>query len=185
MKSNLPAGIEGNGIEIYRNEKFEVFFLQNGVKRPFSELPNDIRDLLREELENDKQAKASLFNLLGTADDELLLEMFAGCRYGNLDYTPDVMSGRLNKEVPSCPLVKTCSSFGKLCLLPETKEGTLTRIEYFTAVCIARGLQAKEIADVQCKSEATVRTHTQRIHAKIGVNNNLEVASWAHKVKLV
>ena len=58
MKSNLPAGIEGNGIEIYRNEEFEVFFLQNGVKRPFSELPNDIRDLLREELENDPQAKS-------------------------------------------------------------------------------------------------------------------------------
>lgn len=185
MKSKLPAGIEGPGIEIYRNEKFEVFFLQEGIRRPFAELPNDIRDLLRTELESDPQAKASLYNLLGTDDDELLLEMFAGCRYGNLDYTPDVIGGILNKEVPSCPLVKTCSSFGKLCLLPETKEGPLTRIEYFTAVCIARGLQAKEIADVQCKSEATVRTHTQRIHAKIGVNNNLEVASWAHKVKLV
>ena len=185
MKQNLPAGIEGPGIEIYRNDKFQVFFLQDGTKKPFRELPADVLDLLREELNHDPIAKAALLKLISTNDDDLLLEMFAGCRYGNLDYTPDFVSGKLNREVPSCPLVKTCSGFSKVCQLPKTKDGDITRIEYFTAVCIARGLQAKEIADVQCKAEATVRTHTQRLHSKVGVNNNIELAAWANKIKLI
>ena len=110
MKQNLPAGIEGPGIEIYRNDKFQVFFLQDGTKKPFRELPADVVDLLREELNNDLIAKAALLKLISTNDDDLLLEMVAGCRYGNLDYTPDFVSGKLNREVPSCPLVKTCSN---------------------------------------------------------------------------
>ncbi len=42
MKQNLPAGIEGPRIEIYRNDKFQVFFLQDGTKKPFRELPADV-----------------------------------------------------------------------------------------------------------------------------------------------
>jgi DNA-binding NarL/FixJ family response regulator len=47
------------------------------------------------------------------------------------------------------------------------------------------GKQTKEISELLNITDATTRTHIQRIHAKLEVNNNIEVASWAHENRII
>lgn len=52
-------------------------------------------------------------------------------------------------------------------------------------ILISLGKQAKEISEILGITDSTTRTHIQRIHNKLGVNNNIEVASWAHEHRIV
>ena len=66
-----------------------------------------------------------------------------------------------------------------------TKYGPLTRKEYIVVILIAQGKMIKEISDSLGITEATTRTHITNIHRKLGVNNNLEVAAWAHNNRVI
>lgn len=61
----------------------------------------------------------------------------------------------------------------------------MTRSEYRIVILISLGKQAKEISEILGITDSTTRTHIQRIHNKLGVNNNIEVASWAHEHRIV
>lgn len=181
----FPAGICDQGIEVFRDNEGRVFFLQNGVKLPYLMMPPEYREYFQSELSADSTALAVIkkeFGLSTSAEQE---EMFAGCRYGNLDYRADLLNGKLNSDSPRCSLVSTCPGFNVICRIPIPPNGPLTRSEYRIIILISQGKQTKEISNILGITDATTRTHIQRIHAKLGVNNNIEVATWAHEHRIV
>jgi DNA-binding NarL/FixJ family response regulator len=112
-------------------------------------------------------------------------EMFAGCRYGNLDYRADLIDGKLTHDAPRCNLISSCVGFNVVCRIPIPKYGKLTRKEYEIIIYLGMGKQIKEISELLNITDATTRTHIQHIHAKLGVNNNIEVASWTHENRII
>ncbi|MDR1343944.1 MAG: LuxR C-terminal-related transcriptional regulator [Tannerellaceae bacterium] len=127
-----------------------------------------------------------LSEAFGLEPGDEMEEMFAGCRFGNLDYRADLTAeGKLTPDAPRCTRIKTCVGFNIVCRIPVPPGGALTRREYEIISLIARGKQTKEISDSLHITDATTRTHIQRIHQKMGVNNNVEVAAWAHEKRII
>ena len=58
----------------------------------------------------------------------------------------------------------------------------LFRVGDFYETFSEDAITASEILGI---TDSTTRTHIQRIHNKLGVNNNIEVASWAHEHRIV
>lgn len=183
--NQLPAGICDCGIEVFRDNEGRVFFLQDGTKLPYLMMDSEYRECFQAEFASDKTAQAVLkkeFGLISSIEQE---EMFVGCRYGNLDYRSDLMNGKLIPDAPRCTLISTCPGFNVVCRIPIPANGTLTRSEYRIVILISQGKQTKEIAEILDIADSTTRTHIQRIHSKLGVNNNIEVAAWAHEHRIV
>lgn len=181
----LPAGICDQGVEIFRDNEGRVFFLQNGNKLPYLMLDSESREYFQADLAADKTALAVLKKEFGLVEAEEQEEMFVGCRYGNLDYRADLIEGKLMPDAPRCGLISTCPGFNVICRIPLAPRGALTRSEYRIVILISLGKQAKEISEILGITDSTTRTHIQRIHNKLGVNNNIEGASWAHEHRIV
>ena len=181
----LPAGVSGKGIEIFRDYEGRVFYLKDGYKLPYLLLEPQQREIFISELIGDITAMQVLEKYFGLTDPDEQEEMFVGCRYGNLDYRADLLDGKLTHDAPRCSMLDKCKGFNVVCRIPVPKFGPLTRKEYIVVILIARGRQIKEICDYLGIAEPTVRTHITNIHRKIGVNNNLEVAAWAHNNRVI
>lgn len=185
MNQQLPAGICGSGVEIFRTNDWKVFFLQNGFKHPYSTMQIGYRQYFQAELAEDKDAFKILKYDFGLDTSDKIEEMFVGCRYGNLDYCADLINGKLNHDAPRCDRISWCVGFNIVCKIPVPKNGPLTRREYEIITFLAQGKITKEISEYLSISDTTTRTHIQRIHAKLGVNNNIEVGNWAHKHRII
>ncbi len=61
----------------------------------------------------------------------------------------------------------------------------LTPAECTVLAMLAQGLQVKDIADLQCRSRHTVKTHKRDIFAKLGVKSTLEAVMTAYKLKII
>jgi DNA-binding NarL/FixJ family response regulator len=185
VTQKLPAGLTGEGIEVFRDNEWRVFFLQNGNKYPYLMMDPIHREYFQAELSADQAAFNVLRYDFGLDSADEMEEMFAGCRYGNLDYRADLIDGKLTHDAPRCNLISSCVGFNIVCRIPIPKYGKLTRKEYEIIIYLGMGKQIKEISELLNITDATTRTHIQHIHAKLGVNNNIEVASWAHENRII
>jgi DNA-binding NarL/FixJ family response regulator len=181
----LPAGIIGTGIEVFRDNEGRTFFLQDGIKLPYLMMHREDREYFQAALAADPAAMAVLSEAFGLDPGDEMEETFAGCRFGNIDYRADLKDGRLVPDAPRCTRIKTCVGFNIVCRIPVPPGGPLTRREYQILSLITRGKLTKEISEVLGITDATTRTHIQCIHRKLGVNNNIEVAAWAHENRIV
>ena len=177
----IPAGIVTSDIEIfYDTSREDVYFFQDGVKQHWTDLPASVKrkvmDLLTEDI---SRLIRNVFNVHKEAD---ITSVFLKCRFGNLDYVADIAScGKISFDAPHCNQLLKCKGFGKICNVPAN----LTRMEYIITREVSTGKLIKEIADQMILSEATIRTHIQRVHRKTNCNNNVELSAWAHKLKIV
>ena len=174
----LPAGIE-NGLEIYRNEN-GVSVLLNGNRNTYMELPDQLREPFQVALIKDPKALEALVEM-GILDGDDQEEMFVGCRFGALNYRPDLDGSVLHSDAPFCDKIKTCSGFAKVCQIPAG----LSRMEFVVSVEIGRGLLNKEIAAKHEIKENTVETHKRRALKKLCFNNRIELARWAQNEGIV
>lgn len=181
----LPAGLNNNGLEIYRDPEGRVRVIQNGNRTEYLELPLVLREPFQAELIADQDARNTLINDLRITNADEMEEMFVGCRYGTLDSHPDLKDGHLTHDLPVCDKMKTCPAFGKVCKQPEGPGGKLSRTQYLIAIEVAKGKLDKEITEEFQIELPTVRTHLNRIREKLNVNNRIEIALWTQRHSIV
>ncbi len=180
-----PAGLQGNGIEIYRTSAFKARVISNGHRNEYLELPLILREPFQAELIADQVARQSIIKDLRITDPDEMEEAFVACRYGTLDDVPDWKDGKLVADFPMCDNMKDCPAFGKVCKQPEGPCGKLSRTQYLIAIEVAKGKLDKEIAFEFGIELPTVRTHLGRIREKLNVNNRIEIALWAQRHSIV
>ena len=172
---NFPAGID-EGFEIYRHNG-HLRVLDNGKQSEYKDLPESKRSIFRSEMKEGIKVLESLRNM-GYTDMEEMELMFVGCRYGALNSTPDLNGSKTSPDAPSCDVLKNCPGFGYVCRIPDH----LSRHEYQIALYIGKGKLDKEICTIMGISLPTCRTHQERIHTKLHLNNRVEVALWAQNL---
>lgn len=172
----LPAGLTNNEIEFF-SENGEVYFIRKGAVAPLS----DLDEFTLSQIENHitDSVDRELRKTFGLNDRMDKIKKFVACRLGNFDFEPDMINGQLQDEAPNCPLMDDRKAFGKVCMIPEAPGGKITKMEFKIIRYVSKGFMPKEIANILCIAEATVRTHIQRIHAKLFINNNQELTKWA------
>ncbi|MEI7424462.1 MAG: LuxR C-terminal-related transcriptional regulator [Prolixibacteraceae bacterium] len=175
---NFPAGID-EGFEIYLHEG-HLRVLNNGRRSEYKDLSDEKRSIFRSEMKEGIRVMESL-QLMGHSDLEEMEMIFVGCRFGTLNSAPDLEGNKTKPDAPCCDKIKECPGFGFVCRIPEH----LSRQEYLISTYIGRGYLDKEICDMLNITLPTCRTHINRIHEKLHLNNRVEIALWAQNLGIV
>jgi DNA-binding CsgD family transcriptional regulator len=181
----LPAGLEDNSLEIYLHNK-ALHAIYQGKVIPFSELPEEIKDIFAQNMLSNKTAFKSLQNDFHLADAGEMLEQFVKCNFGNFDCIPDMdEDSTIYPECWNCGRRGACPGEGKICSRIQGKNGMLSRRETEIFFLIIDGKQDKEIADHFNTTISTIKTQLSDIREKLGVNNRIEIMDFALKSKIL
>ncbi|GAA0883250.1 LuxR family transcriptional regulator [Sphingobacterium siyangense subsp. cladoniae] len=175
----LPAGLEDNGVEFYVHNN-DIKCLHKGKTFDWENIPNWILEVVAIDMLQNQEALNALVAWDLTQRDEML-KQYIICRFGGFDLEPDIDSkGNIDHtEFFDCGRRGNCVHEGKLCATIKVANGFLTKQEVKVLRCVAQGKFNKEIADILSISEDTVSTHNQNIQRKLGVDNKLEMVSFA------
>ncbi len=182
---NLPAGLEDDNLELYRTQKFKAAAVTGGQRFEYLELPLIMREPFQAELIQDKKTHDFIKHEWKIFDADKTEEAFVSCRYGGLNSSPDLCKGKITPDAPCCNDILTCNGLGIVCLIPETKNGKLSKQEYRVVFLVAQGHLDKEIANILNIEIPTIRTYLNRIREKLCVNNRIEIAQWARNNEIV
>ena len=179
IKQSLPAGLEDKGVEFYVYNN-DIKCLYAGQTYQWSEIPNLILERVAVDMLQNQEALNALVAWDLTQRDEML-KQYIICRFGGFDLEPDIdANGKIDHtEYFDCGRRGNCAHEGKLCATIKVANGFLTKQEVNVLRCVAQGKLNKEIADILSISEDTVSTHNQNIQRKLGVDNKLEMGSFA------
>lgn len=180
MTVNIPAGLEDHNLEIYRHRN-TARAIYNGKTVNYLDLPEQVREIYQAELILNRKACKCLRESMCITESDQMEETYVACRYGALNYIPDLKRGKTTPDMPVCDEIETCPGFDIICMAPEGPGGRLARREFQAAILIANGKLDKEIADEMGIKIPTLRTHIERIREKLHVNNRIEIALWIHK----
>lgn len=173
----LPAGLMDHDVEFFLY-KGNLMFLYDGRARSFDRIPDNIKDSLREILDNDSDANLCL-DCLDLHDPMDRLRQFVMCRFSSFDLVADLTEGG-NKcaEFTYCQKRGRCPYEGTLCM-SLISHGNLSYREIQVILVMAKGLPNKLMVDELGISINTISTHIQNISRKIGVQSKAEILIWA------
>ncbi|HCU46189.1 MAG TPA: LuxR family transcriptional regulator [Sphingobacterium sp.] len=182
---NLPAGLEDNGVEFYVFDN-DIKCLHGGQTYMFGKIPDWILERVAIDMLQNQTALKALVDWDLTQRDEMLRQYII-CRFGGFDGEPDIdAKGNIDyTEYFDCGRRGNCAHEGKLCATIKVANGYLTKQELNILKLVAIGKMNKEIADQLNISEETVSTHNQNIQRKLGVDNKIEMASFATRKNII
>jgi DNA-binding CsgD family transcriptional regulator len=156
--------------------------LTNGVTLPIEELPTLFYNLLKEEINLDKDKQKGL-DKLGIKTEYDRVHKTFDCLYSSFDHKCDVMRcGNLGTpEFIKCDQRDTCPAEGLLCKFP----GGISKRAAQVAKRVALGqMDAQICAELRIK-QSTLRNHKNKIETKIGSTGKVAIAAWSVTNKLV
>ncbi|MDC7994434.1 hypothetical protein [Altibacter sp. HG106] len=112
------AGMTCTGTEIFKGPDGGLSIIDRGRVKPFSQAPISVIEKLRSQISLDIEAQ-NVLREMHPWDASNRIEQFAWCRYGGLDFKPDIKDGEFQEgEFHSCPNRGKCKGEGILCKLP-------------------------------------------------------------------
>ena len=119
-------GLLGPEVEIFIDTDNRLKFLSDGIVKPFSQAPFSLIAVLLELLETEPESK-KILDKWHPKSQMAQVRQFARCRFGGLDFTPDVDNGQIQDgEYHSCPKRGACEAEGILCRMPTVNGQRLT-----------------------------------------------------------
>lgn len=181
--STYPAGITDNSVEFFYTPEQGLKAFYAGRIWGWKSLPDQVKALVRRNLERHPKAVEAL-KMVGLSEDDRL-RIFAKCYHGGFNNTPDICeNGHAEAEHWDCQCTD-CPLRGVLRHSLDVANGSLTLREIEVARLIARGLFGKEICAQLSISESTLNNHKRSIFRKTGVASNVELAKWALTINLI
>lgn len=124
----IPGLLESNSYEFFLH-KGDLKFVNNGQLKPFVEAPFNVISMLKEAIENNPEAKTILMDWFPDSNF-LQLKKYVSCRFGGLDFSPDIIDGELQKgEYWNCPERGKCPGENILCSSPIVNGYPLSNLE--------------------------------------------------------
>ena len=172
---NLPSGLLPHdcNIELFANpDQFgKCYWIQNGITRPFHELPIQVIVSLYTELYIDRKAVKAL-NQMGITKESEMLETYNFCNRGRLDGIPDISAaGKMTTEFVDCGRHGHCAGEGKVCSMMG-----LTFREHECLSLNCKGHDYRQIkSDMGFRSQAAVNSLMSRCRSKLGAKDKTEL----------
>lgn len=152
----------------------ELLFIENNKILPFSEISESHKTLLRNEIEMDLQVKNSLLEMHPHSEIKRL-EQFTKCRFGGLDYFPDIKDGKLQDgEYWECPKRGTCTAEGILCKLPMYNGKRLEKEEIQLLQLTATNKINEVIAEDLNLPLGSLHKFKKAVYKKLGIQTKQE-----------
>lgn len=112
-----------------------------------------------------------------------IVSRFIRCNLSNLDHVPDISAdGSLNLESVPCPLRGECRYDGIICR--PSFDHSMSPAELRIMEPLYHGSSEQEIADSQCLSILTVRTHIRNALRRLDLHSRADFMRYAAQNKL-
>lgn len=153
--NNFYPGMVDNHYELFHYQD-ELKVLNNGNIFGFDDLPESIINHIADLLDSDDQAMDFIHFNHVPVNASNPAEIFAYCRFGGLDFTPDLKVSCVegdtgvieiqDGEYWDCPMASSCSGRGILCKMPVYKGYRLTPTDVDVMKLLKTNLTNESIA---------------------------------------
>lgn len=166
-QSRLYPGMICQGVELFKSDE-GVKVISSGTVKGFKDIPMPIYQILKEAKDQDNEASKVLKSWY--PESELLqLEKFSECRFGGLDFTPDIINGKLQDgEYHDCPFRGRCEGEGKVCKSLKYNGNILTNQDIELLRLIATNDTNEVIAEKLDISFGQFHKVKQSLYLKLG-----------------
>lgn len=178
-------GMMCDAVEFFQHGN-QLKAIQNGKVKSFSELSFATIQILKEEINKDKEVKLALHDFHPTSEMKRI-EQFALCRFGGLDFSGDIKNGELQDgEFWQCPNHGNCPHEGLLCKLPKVNDERLTKQEVQLMQLTSTDKTNEVIAEELGVPLGTFHQIKQKLYRKLGyVQTKQEVTLIATLLNLI
>ncbi|WP_417237237.1 MULTISPECIES: hypothetical protein [Flavobacteriaceae] len=185
VKNRIYPGLNCSSVEFF-NDKGDVKAFAKGKMLDFEDLPYSYHQTLKAELKKEPQTNKILNQWF--PDSELQqLEKFVSCRFGGLDFVPDIQNYQLQKgEYWDCPLRGKCKGEGIVCrnLTYEGKELTANDIKLLKL--LGTNYTNEVLAEEMDMCQGTFNLFKKQLYAKLGnIQTKQEAVIIAVKLNLI
>lgn len=171
-------GMACSSTEFFRHEK-ELKIIQNGTIKSFGETSFPTIQILREEIEKNSKVQTALSEMHPNSEIKRI-EQFVSCRFGGLDFQPDLKEGILQDgEYWPCPNRGTCTFEGILCKLPKINGHRLNEMDVLLMQKTATDLKNDAIAEEVQIPLGTFHKIKQELYKKLAVRTKQELVKVA------
>lgn len=178
MQSKIIPGLLDNSIEFF-NHSGDLKYISNGIVKDFNEASISVIMILKEALSNSPEAKLILMEWYPDSEFNQL-KKFASCRFGGVDYTPDLVENNLQDgEYWPCPLRGSCIGEGKVCKSPKYNGHELSKIDIELIKLTTTDSTNEVIAEKLGLPLGTFHKHKLNLYQKLG---NLQTKQCVTKV---
>lgn len=183
--NNTPyPGMTCSGLEFFVHDG-ELNVMHNRKVIDFTELPFAVIQQLREAIEQDKNVKMALMDIHPTSEVKRL-EQFAKCRFGGLDFKPDILHNQMQEgEYWACPLRGRCEHEGVLCKMPTINGQRLTKPEVSLMRLISSEATNEVIAELLGYKMGTFHLEKKKLYSKLKVQTKQGVAIISQHLNLI
>ena len=181
--NRIYPGMLNANIEFFKRDN-SVHMVHNGAVSCVSNAPNTILSLLSNALEEDAPALEALQKMVPSED---ILPKFIWCRFGGLDFSPDIADGKLQDgEYHPCRLRGKCSGEGLVCKMPIYKGVRLSKLNVRLMQLLSTTLTNEAIASEMNLAMGTFHQMKKALYVLLGnVQTKQEVTLIAKELNIV
>lgn len=163
----------------------EMKIIQNGVILPFSQISFATIKILDEAIQADININLELHDLHPTSKLKRI-EQFASCRFGGLDFVPDIKDGKLQEgEYHYCSQRGKCKSEGILCKLPTYNGQKLSSQDIRLMQFLTTPLTNDVIASEMHLPMGSFHKAHRQLYDKLGIQTKQENTKICFSLNLI
>lgn len=185
QQQKLLPGMVDDSVEFFTSDDGKIKYIHQGHVNCISQLPCWLSKTLNEYIDNHPEVKMHLERM--HPDSEIKqLHQFISCRFGGLDYSGDIIDGKIQEtEYSHCPLRGNCKSEGVLCKMPVVNGHTLTSTEIKIIQLSTTDKTNEVIADELGLALGTFHKYKQSIYDRCAVLTKQCLTKLAYSLNLI
>lgn len=184
-KNRIYPGLNCSSLEVFNdNGNLKAFY--QGKIQDFENLPFTYIQTFREELNRDVKAKEIVESWHPNSDMHQV-KKFASCRFGGLDFVPDIQNFQLQKgEYWDCPLRGKCKGEGIVCRNLMFQGNELSAQDIKLLKLLGTNYTNEVLADEMDMCQGTFNLFKKQLYAKLGnIQTKQEAVIIAVKLNLI
>jgi DNA-binding CsgD family transcriptional regulator len=183
-KNKILPGILNDEIEFFVDDE-KVKAICNGKVLDFTEISFGHIQMLKDEIERDREVKLHLLDLHPHSEYRRI-EQFVKCRFGGLDYQADISSEGIQKgEHWDCPLRGHCRSEGVLCKSVTYNGETLNAQDIALTKLLSTNFTNEAIAQELNIPLGSLHLAKKNLYKKYGVQTKQETTIKAQRLNII
>jgi len=182
--TRIYPGLKCSSVEFFNDNKKVKAFSQGKIQ-DFYDLPFSILMVLRDALKNEHDADTVLKEWFPGSEMKRL-EKFVSCRFGGLDFTPDIQNLTLGKgEYWDCPLRGVCKGEGIVCKPLTYNTETLTTHDIKAIRLLATSITNEALAGELNLPMGTFNLFKKQLYKKLNIQTKQEAVVIAVELNLL
>lgn len=184
IQPKIYPGLICSSVEIFVHEN-QLKAFAKGQTCDFQDLPYAYHAILSEAMEKEPTT-LSILNEWYPESKVKQLEQFAKCRFGGLDYTPDIKNMELQDgEYWECPLRGACKGEGIVCRSVVYNNNILSNQHIKLLKMLATNMTNQNLYEAMAMCEGTFNKFKKELYAILGIQTKQEAACISKDLNLI